>query len=45
MICKLCKGRGWLIWIARTKRPRAAYWFNRGPEGQRPVPCDCGVVE
>lgn len=32
---------GWLIWVYPERRARPAYWFNRGPNGERPSECDC----
>lgn len=41
-MCKTCKGKGWVIWVYPEGKPRPAYWFNRGPNGERPSPCsDC----
>ena len=45
MICKTCKGRGWVIWRHRAKVPTPAYWFQRGPDGEQPVVYDCGVID
>ena len=41
--CSQCKGRGWLMWVWPSERPRAVYWFQRGPRGERPHPCTACV--
>lgn len=46
MTCPVCKGRGWVIWVYPERMPRPAYWFNRGPDGERPSPCDdCNAID
>ncbi|WP_235889104.1 hypothetical protein [Maritimibacter alexandrii] len=42
--CRLCKDRGWIINVYRERAPRPAFWFNRGPNGERPRICDCGLI-
>ena len=45
-ICKTCKGRGWVISVYPKSKPRPAYWFTRGANGERPRPCDkCETLE
>jgi hypothetical protein len=44
--CKSCNGKGWLIWIWPNRKPRPAYWFTRGPKGEKPHPCeDCQTTD
>lgn len=45
MTCSECKGKGWTIYVYPERKPRPAYWFNRGPSGECPKPCDCGEIE
>ena len=42
--CDQCRGRGWVLWVYPERKPRAAYWFNRGPNGERPSECDCALI-
>lgn len=39
--CKACYGRGWVLWVFPERKPRPAYWFDRGPNGERPSVCGC----
>lgn len=41
VICACCKGKGYVLWVYPERKPRPAYWFNRGPNGERPRECDC----
>ena len=45
MKCIKCEGRGWTIRLHSDRTPKPAYWFNRGPEGERPAVCNCGTIE
>ncbi len=46
MACKSCAGQGWVIWVYPERKPRPAYWFNRGPNGERPTECDaCDTIK
>jgi hypothetical protein len=44
--CKKCDGKGWLLYSYEWTRPRPAYWFNRGPDGEKPSVCEhCDTIE
>ena len=43
--CRKCSGRGYVLRLDPRRKPKPAYWFNRGPVGERPTPCDCGLIE
>jgi len=43
--CRKCDDRGYLLRPSPRRKPKPAYWFNRGPMGERPTPCDCGLIE
>ena len=40
-MCKLCEDKEWVLWVYPERKPRPAFWFNRGPNGEKPVVCDC----
>lgn len=45
-VCRACEGKGWVIQVFRERRPRPAYWFQRGPNSERPRACThCATIE
>lgn len=43
--CHSCNDKGYLLWVYPERKPRPAYWFSRGPNGERPRECDCSDNE
>jgi hypothetical protein len=43
--CVRCDGKGMIIWVHSEKKPRPAYWFNKGPNGEEPSDCDCYTID
>jgi DNA-directed RNA polymerase subunit RPC12/RpoP len=37
--CPECSGKGWHLFIYPQEKPRHVYWFQRGPAGERAIPC------
>lgn len=38
--CPLCHDQGYVLWIFPARKPVPAFWFTRGPHGERPIPCE-----
>ncbi|AGH30744.1 MULTISPECIES: hypothetical protein [unclassified Sulfitobacter] len=43
--CRKCKGKGYVLRMYPRRKPQPAHWFNRGPNGEHPTPCECDLIE
>ena len=45
-MCASCNGKGWVLWVYPERKPRPAFWFSRGPRGERPSVCEqCETIQ